>query len=117
MIEQKLKHPGLLPEQLDDSIFLVDPDLVLVFFPTPGVFVKDSLKLPENYLCHPVTFYYEDAEPFDNMYVFLPAVIPSQYESGMNQSGITYERGVLKFEPDLIEMLAEQNPEVIEHRS
>jgi len=117
MIEQKSKQPGLLPEKLSSSIFQVDPDLVLVFFPTPGVFVKRNLKVPEKYLSHPVTYYEKDAEPFGKIYTFLPAVSPSLYASGMNQSGIIYEKEVLKFEPDLIEMLAEQNPEVIEHQS
>lgn len=117
MIEQKYKQDGLLSETKSDSLFPKIPDLVLVFFPSPGVFLRDTLKVPDNFKAETATYYEPDGEPFENMYVFLPAVLQSQYDTGRNDSGIVYSKDSLKFESALIHALLEQASAVIEHRS
>ncbi|SGZ03092.1 Putative uncharacterized protein [Moritella viscosa] len=115
MIKQQYQQEGLLAEKPNKSIFPMKADLVLVFFPSPGVYVRDKLTVPPNYTTYPVTFYEADGEPFEDMYVFLPAVLKTQYDSGMNESGIVYEKETLYFEKDLIEHLESQTANIIEH--
>ncbi|WKY59613.1 hypothetical protein Q5H80_18735 [Vibrio sp. SNU_ST1] len=116
MIEQKFKQDGLLSETKSNSLFPKIPGLVLVFFPSPGVFVRDALKVPDGFKTETATYYEADGEPFENMYAFLPAVLQSQYDTGRNDSGIVYSKESLKFESALIQALFEQTPAVIEHR-
>ncbi len=112
MIEQKYQKPGLLSEKKNASIFPRMSDLVLVFFPTPGVYVKDNLSIPESFNSLPVDFYTESYEKFDNIYSFIPAVRIEDYQG----SGLAYSDNTLFFETELIEHLSTQLPEVIEHR-
>ncbi len=46
MIEQKYKQDGMFQETKSSSLFPKIADLVLVFFPSPGVFIRDTLKVP-----------------------------------------------------------------------
>jgi hypothetical protein len=117
MIEQQLHHGGLLAETPTNPLFPRLADLILVFFPTPGIFVRSNISIPDEFKSDSATFYEESGEPFEEMYVFLPAVLQSQYDAGKTSSGIVYEKDVLRFEPDLIQALVDQNPEIIEHRS
>ncbi|UUM32478.1 hypothetical protein [Vibrio japonicus] len=117
MIEQKYKQDGLLSETRSNSLFPKLADLVLVFFPSPGVFVKDSLKVPDTFTVETAIYYEANGEPFDDMYVFLPAVLQRQYDSGQSGSGVVYEKNTLKLEPELVQALVEQSPSTIEHRS
>ncbi|WP_049878032.1 hypothetical protein [Vibrio parahaemolyticus] len=91
-------------------------DLVLVFFPSPGVFIRDTLKVPSDFFAQTVASYEANGERFENMYVFLPAVLQSQYDAGHDSHGIVYEEGVLRFSPDLAEALSKQSLTTIEHR-
>ncbi|WP_045401375.1 hypothetical protein [Vibrio campbellii] len=116
MIEQKYKQNGMFQETISSSLFPKVADLVLVFFPTPGVFVRDTLKVPSDFCSQTVLSYEENGEGFENMYVFLPAVLQSQYDTGHDSYGIVYEEGVLRFSPDLAEELSKQSPTIIEHR-
>ncbi|MEK2166331.1 hypothetical protein [Vibrio parahaemolyticus] len=116
MIEQKYKQNGMFQETISSSLFPKVADLVLVFFPTPGVFVRDILKVPSDFCSQTVVSYEANGEGFENMYVFLPAVLQSQYDTGHDSYGIVYEEGVLRFSPDLAEELSKQSPKIIEHR-
>ncbi|AIW18349.1 hypothetical protein F0267_22620 [Vibrio coralliilyticus] len=117
MIEQKFQQPGLLAETEVNPLFPRMADLVLVFFPSPGVFARNTLTIPDEFKTEATVFYEADGEPFEEMYVFLPAVLQSQYDAGKNQSGIVYSKDGLKFEPALIQALADQVTGPIEHRS
>lgn len=111
MILQAFKQPGLLADKPNASIFPMMSDLILVFFPTPGIFVRDKLTLPEGVRVEPVNYYNEKSVPFDNMYVFIPAVKLEHYQG----TGLAYSENTLHFEPELIEALAQQSPDIIEH--
>ncbi|MDA0118027.1 hypothetical protein [Vibrio sp. T11.5] len=117
MIEQKFQQPGLLAETEANPLFPRMADLVLVFFPSPGVFVRNTLTIPDEFKAEATVYYEADAEPYSEMYVFLPAVLPSQYDAGSNQSGIVYRKDELQFEPALIHALVDQVTGPIEHRS
>ncbi|WP_191117890.1 hypothetical protein [Vibrio campbellii] len=116
MIEQKYKQDGMFQETKSSSLFPKIADLVLVFFPSPGVFIKDTLKVPSNFCSRTVASYEANGERFENMYVFLPAVLQSQYDAGNASHGIVYGEGVLRFSPDLAEALSKQSLTTIEHR-
>ncbi|WP_305815646.1 hypothetical protein [Photobacterium leiognathi] len=111
MIQQAYKQPGLLANKPNTSIFPMMSDLVLVFFPTPGIFVRDTLTVPASFRALPVNYYNEKSVPFDNMYVFIPAVKLEHYKG----TGLAYSENTLHFEPELIEALAQQSPMIIEH--
>ena len=49
MIDQKFQQPGLLAETEVNPLFPRMADLVLVFFPSPGVFVRNTLTIPEEF--------------------------------------------------------------------
>ena len=117
MIEQKFQQPGLLAETEVNPLFPRMADLVLVFFPSPGVFARNTLTIPGEFKTEATVFYEADGEPFEEMYVFLPAVLQSQYDAGKNQSGIVYGKDGLKFDPALIQALADQVTGPIEQRS
>ncbi|MEZ8103235.1 hypothetical protein [Vibrio bivalvicida] len=117
MIEQKFQQPGLLAQTEVNPLFPRMADIVLVFFPTPGVFIRDTFSIPEEFRAEKAMYYESDGEPFEDMYLFLPAVLQSQYDSGKNNAGIVYEKDVLKFSPELIRALADQANGPIEHRS
>ncbi|MDN4694551.1 hypothetical protein QYZ44_04315 [Vibrio parahaemolyticus] len=70
MIEQKYKQNGMFQEAISSSLFPKVADLVLVFFPTPGVFVRDTLKVPSDFCSQTVVSYEANGEGFENMYVF-----------------------------------------------
>ena len=116
MIVQAFQQDGLLAATPGNPLFPLMADIVLVFFPSPGIFVRNTLSVPDAFEVQSCTYYEADAEPFEDMYVFLPAVLQRQYDEGKNQHGIVYEKEVLKFEPELIQALSEQAPKVIEHR-
>ncbi|EGR2232202.1 TPA: hypothetical protein NJ328_004894 [Vibrio parahaemolyticus] len=116
MIEQKYKQDGMFQETKSSSLFPKIADLVLVFFPSPGVFIRDTLKVPSDFFAQTVASYEANGERFENMYVFLPAVLQSQYDAGHDSHGIVYEEGVLRFSPDLAEALSKQSLTTIEHR-
>ncbi|CAH0532876.1 hypothetical protein VST7929_00723 [Vibrio stylophorae] len=116
MIAQKYKQDGLFQETDTSSQQSKNADLILVYFPSPGVFVRNTLKVPSNFCTQTVSYYEANAEGFENMYVFLPAVLQSQYDAGHHSSGIVYEDGALIFATDLAEGLSKQSPTTIEHR-
>lgn len=111
MIQQIYKQHGLLASKPNTSIFPMMSDLVLVFFPTPGIFVRDNLVVPEPFNAQPVNYYNEKSTIFDNMYVFIPAVKLEHYKG----TGLAYSDSTLHFEPEFIEALAQQSPSIIEH--
>ncbi len=117
MIEQKFQELGKLAEIKNNSLFPKMADLVLVFFPSPGLFVRGNIVIPNEFKSEASIYYDADGEPFGDMYVFLPAVLQAQYDLGERTSGIVYEKDTLNFEPSLVEALLEQSPKVIEHRS
>jgi len=116
MIEQKFKQPGLLSETEATSLFPKMADLILVFFPSPGVFVRDTFTIPASFKPEVAMYYESDGEPFSDMYVFLPAVLQSQYDAGKTHTGIVYDKEILKFDSDLIHSLKNQCQGPIEHR-
>jgi hypothetical protein len=117
MIEQKFQQDGLLAATNSDSTCTEDADLILVYFPSPGLFVKHSVSIPKEFKPETSTYYLENANSFNAMYVFLPAVLKSQFDAGKTSYGLVYEKDVLKFEPSLMQALKAQSPKVIEHRS
>ncbi|EPN0104912.1 TPA: hypothetical protein ACMDOR_002598 [Vibrio parahaemolyticus] len=70
MIEQKYKQDGMFQETKSSSLFPKIADLVLVFFPSPGVFIRDTLKVPSDFFAQTVASYEANGERFENMYVF-----------------------------------------------
>ncbi|MDN4694553.1 hypothetical protein QYZ44_04305 [Vibrio parahaemolyticus] len=70
MIEQKYKQNGMFQETISSSLFPKVADLVLVFFPSPGVFIRDTLKVPSDFFAQTVASYEANGERFENMYVF-----------------------------------------------
>ncbi|MGF1727956.1 hypothetical protein, partial [Photobacterium nomapromontoriensis] len=86
MIQQAYKQPGLLADKPNTTIFPMMSDVVLVFFPTPGVFMRDNLSVPESYAAQPVVYYDENSVPLDDMYVFIPAVKLEHYQG----TGLAY---------------------------
>lgn len=117
MIEQKYQQDGLLAATPINPLFPRLADLILVFFPSPGLFVRNTISIPDEFKSDIAIFYEANGGPFQNMYLFLPAVLESQYDVGKTNFGIVYEKDALRFEPNLIQALVEQSPEIIEHHS
>ncbi|MGR5109723.1 hypothetical protein [Vibrio jasicida] len=116
MIEQKFQQEGMFKETDSKSLFPKIADLVLVFSPSPGIFVRDTVNVPNTFYAQMAAYYEKSGEVFENMYVFLPAVLQSQYDAGHDSCGIVYEEGVLRLSPDLAEALSKQSLTTIEHR-
>lgn len=116
MIAQCYKQEGLLPHKPNTSIFPMKSDIVLVFYPSPGIFVRDTHTLPEKYQAITATFFNEKGHEYIDEYQYLPAVLASQYTSGKNHHGIIYEEKKLSFDPELINFLSSLSLKIIEHR-
>ncbi|WP_224727108.1 hypothetical protein [Vibrio campbellii] len=67
MIEQKYKKNVMFQETISSSLFSKVADLVLVCFPTPGVFVGGTLKVPSDFCSQTVVSYEVNGEGFENM--------------------------------------------------
>lgn len=112
MIEQNFKQAGLLQEKLSTSIFPTLSDLILIFFPTPGVYIRDILTVPEKFKTEAVDFYDEEGIKFDDLYVFIPAIKQKHYKN----TGLAYTENTLHFEPELMQFLLSLSLNIIEHR-
>ena len=116
MIEQAYLQEGLLAHKPNESIFPLKSDIILVFYPSPCIFVRDMYILPEKYKAIGATFFNEKGNEYPNEYQYLPAVLASQYSSGQTTHGIIYKEKVLSFEPELMNFLSNLPLKIIEHR-
>lgn len=116
MIEQGYLQQGLLSHKPNESIFPIKPDIVLVFYPSPSIFVRSIHALPKKYRALGATFFNEKGNEYENEYQNLPAVLASQYEDGQTTHGIIYKEKMLSFEPELMNLLLSLPLKIIEHR-
>lgn len=116
MIEQGYLQQGLLANKPNGSIFPLKSDIILVFYPSPCIFLSSIHALPEKYKAIGATFFNEKGNEYENEYQYLPAVLASQYEDGQTTHGIIYKEKVLSFEPELMNFLIGLPLNIIEHR-